>query len=95
MLGNVDAHFEMGRVFGAQMGWGDHCPLNYIGLIGDRMWVIGLDVTVGGAQRSDAAPVLDWMATALGADGPPALIFQHQHPFLCDIDVKDRNNCRN
>jgi 3',5'-cyclic AMP phosphodiesterase CpdA len=93
--GNVDDHRAMGRVFGAQMGWGDQRPLNCVGQVGTDLRVIGLDVTVAGAHHGDAAPVLDWLAATLDQDGPPALIFQHQHPFLCGIDDKDRNICRN
>jgi Icc protein len=92
--GNVDDHHEMGKVFGAKMGWGASRPLNCVGVVGDRVRVIGLDVTVAGAHHGEAAPVLDWLAAVLETDGPPALIFQHQHPFLCGIDGKDRNICR-
>ena len=38
-------------------------------------------------------PVLDWLARELNSGGPPALIFQHQHPFRSGIDGKDRNIC--
>ena len=93
--GNVDDHHEMAKVFGSQTGLRDRRPLNCIGRVGDTLQVIGLDVTVAGAHHGDAAPVLDWLANALDADGPPALIFQHQHPFPCGIDDKDRNICRN
>ncbi|MGV8831845.1 MAG: metallophosphoesterase [Devosia sp.] len=92
--GNVDDHHEMGKVFGVQMGWGNSRPFNCVGVVDDRVRVIGLDVTVAGAHHGEAAPVLDWLAAVLETDGPPALIFQHQHPFLCGIDGKDRNICR-
>ena len=93
--GNVDDHHEMARVFGVQTGLRAQRPLNCVGQIGDQLQVIGLDVTVAGAHHGDAAPVLDWLSNALDADGPPALIFQHQHPFPCGIDGKDHNICHN
>ncbi|MGV8854914.1 MAG: metallophosphoesterase [Devosia sp.] len=92
--GNVDDHHALHQVFGAKMGWSGSRPLNCVGQVGDRLRLIGLDVTVAGAHHGDAAPVLDWLATELQRPGPPALIFQHQHPFFCGIDGKDRNNCR-
>ena len=93
--GNVDDHVEMGKVFGPMMGWTSARPLNCVGVVGGDLRVIGLDVTVAGAHHGDAGPVLDWLAAELDKDGPPALIFQHQHPFPCGIDDKDRNICRN
>ncbi|HEV7345066.1 MAG TPA: metallophosphoesterase [Devosia sp.] len=92
--GNVDDHREMQRVFGDRFGWGEERPLNVSGLVGEgQLRVIGLDVTVAGAHHGDARPVLDWLGQELNSGGPPALIFQHQHPFLCGIDGKDRNIC--
>lgn len=93
--GNVDEPAAMFRVFGSSMGWSRGSRLNCVGEVGAELRVIGLDVTVAGAHHGDAAPVLDWLSASLEADGPPALIFQHQHPFLCGIDGKDRNICRN
>lgn len=93
--GNVDDHHGLYQTFGKQMGWSGARPFNSVGRVGDQLRVIGLDVTVAGAHHGDAAPVLDWLTAELNSDGPPALIFQHQHPFLCGIDGKDRNICRN
>ena len=93
--GNVDEHHEMARVFGAGPGMRAQRPLNCVGALGAELQVIGLDVTVAGAHHGDAGPVLSWLADALDEEGPPALIFQHQHPFACGIDNKDRNMCRN
>lgn len=93
--GNVDDHDEMFEVFGERFGWGGKRPFNCSGIVGDSLRVIGLDVTVAGAHHGDAGPVLDWLAAELNVGGPPTLIFQHQHPFMCGIDGKDRNNCRN
>lgn len=92
--GNVDDHGALQRAFGDRFGWTNERPLNVSGLIGtDELRVIGLDVTVAGAHHGDVRPVLDWLAHELDSGGPPALIFQHQHPFLCGIDGKDRNIC--
>ncbi len=93
--GNVDDHAALSRVFGTAMNWDSRRPLNCVGRIGEALRVIGLDVTVAGAHHGDAAPVLDWLTGVLDEAAPPALIFQHQHPFLCGIDDKDRNICRN
>ena len=93
--GNVDDHHALYHTFGQQMGWGGARPFNSVGLVGNGLRVIGLDVTVAGAHHGDAAPVLDWLEEELNSGGPPALIFQHQHPFLCGIDGKDHNICRN
>ena len=93
--GNVDDHAAMAAVFGSMMGWGDSRPLNCVANIGSALRVIGLDVTVPGVHHGEAGPVLGWLASTLETEGPPALIFQHQHPFLCGIDNKDRNICRN
>lgn len=93
--GNVDDHGELLPVFGDQMGWSGRRPHNCVGRLGDRLRVIGLDVTVAGAHHGDAGPVLDWLKAELSSGGPPALIFQHQHPFDCGLDGKDRNKCRN
>ena len=91
--GNVDEHGDMRRAFGERFGWNAEGKLNCTSRIGD-VRVIGLDVTVAGAHHGDALPVLDWLRAELNSGGPPALIFQHQHPFLCGIDGKDRNICR-
>lgn len=93
--GNVDMHAPMHKVFGARMGWSGQRPFNSSYALGDRLRVIGLDVTVVNAHHGDATPSLDWLTTELASGGPPALIFQHQHPFLCGIDGKDRNICHN
>jgi 3',5'-cyclic-AMP phosphodiesterase len=92
--GNVDDHHALYQTFGGQMGWSGARPFNCVGRVGDQLRVIGLDVTVAGAHHGDAAPVLDWLSGELNSGGPPALIFQHQHPFYCGIDGKDRNTCR-
>ena len=93
--GNVDEHDEMFEVFGERLGWTGERPFNCSGIVGDSLRVIGLDVKVAGAHHGDAGPVLDWLAAELNSGGSPALIFQHQHPFFCGIEGKDRNNCRN
>lgn len=92
--GNVDAHGEMRRTFGALYCWTADRPLNVVGRL-DGLRLIGLDVTVEGAHHGDAAPVLDWLADELANDPTPTLIFQHQHPFPTGIDNKDRNICFN
>lgn len=93
--GNVDQHDDMRREFGERFGWPEgQRALNCSGRVGTALRVIGLDVTVEGAHHGDAEPVLDWLAGELDAGGPPALIFQHQHPFRCGIDGKDQNMCR-
>lgn len=93
--GNVDEHGDMRRVFGGRFGWPEAGrALNCSGQAGSALRVIGLDVTVAGAHHGDALPVLEWLARELDTDGPPALIFQHQHPFRCGIEGKDRNMCR-
>ena len=93
--GNVDDHGAMRREFGQRFDWpADERALNCSGRVGERLRVIGLDVTVQGAHHGDVVPVLDWLAAELNAGGPPALIFQHQHPFRCGIDGKDQNMCR-
>jgi 3',5'-cyclic-AMP phosphodiesterase len=94
--GNVDEHGDMRREFGQRFGWPEEAwTLNCSGRVGDSLRVIGLDVTVAGAHHGDATPVLEWLAVELNAGGPPALIFQHQHPFKCGIEGKDHNMCRN
>lgn len=90
--GNMDDHGQMLEVFGDLYGWPSPRPLNVSGSVGD-LRLIGLDVTVAGAHHGDARPVLDWLARELNSGGPPALIFQHQHPFRTGIDGKDRNIC--
>lgn len=90
--GNVDDHPALLAVFGDRFGWTEERPLNVSGAIG-ALRVVGLDVTVAGAHHGDARPVLEWLAGELNSGGPPALVFQHQHPFLCGIDGKDRNIC--
>lgn len=92
--GNVDDHHALYQVFGAEMKWAGSRPFNCVGNVGDSLRVLGLDVTVAGAHHGDAAPVLDWLAAELDNGGAPVLIFQHQHPFFCGIDGKDRNHCR-
>lgn len=94
--GNVDEHGEMRREFGQRFDWPEEGrTLNCSGRAGGRLRIIGLDVTVAAAHHGDAAPVLEWLAVELNAGGPPALIFQHQHPFKCGIEGKDQNMCRN
>lgn len=93
--GNVDDRGDLKQVFGPQFGWSDGGPLNIVGQVGDRLRLIGLDVTVVGAHHGDAEPVLEWLAGQLNRSGPPALIFQHQHPYHTGIDGKDRNMCFN
>lgn len=91
--GNVDNHREMRVAFGRRFGWPDEGHLNCVARVGSNLRVIGLDVTVAGAHHGNAVPVLEWLAAELNRGGPPALIFQHQHPFLCGIGGKDRNIC--
>lgn len=92
--GNVDNHRLMLAAFGDRFGWSEERPLNVSARLGgDALRVIGLDVTVAGVHHGDARPVLDWLASELNSGGPPALIFQHQHPFPTGIDGKDRNIC--
>lgn len=92
--GNVDDHSDMRQAFGERFGWTSDRPLNVAGEV-DGLRLIGLDVTVEGAHHGDAGPRLDWLAAELVASDLPALIFQHQHPFLTGIDGKDRNICFN
>lgn len=89
--GNVDDHSLMRSELGDRFGWQADRPLNVSARLGD-LQIIGLDVTVDGAHHGDAGPVLGWLGEHL-QDGVPALIFQHQHPFACGIDGKDRNMC--
>lgn len=93
--GNVDDPEIMRSVFGDRFGWPADGKLNCAADISSELRVIGLDVTVTGAHHGDAAPVLEWLEAELKSGKPPALIFQHQHPFRCGIDGKDRNMCRN
>ena len=93
--GNVDDHSGLRRSFGDKHAWGETGPLCSTLQVGNSLRVIGLDVTVAGAHHGDAGPILEWLRTELNSGGPPALVFQHQHPFYCGIDGKDRNNCRN
>lgn len=93
--GNVDDPAIMRRVFGDRFTWPDAGKLNCSAGISREVRVIGLDVTVSGAHYGDAGPILDWLAAELNTGGPPALIFQHQHPFFCGIDGKDHNICHN
>jgi 3',5'-cyclic-AMP phosphodiesterase len=90
--GNVDDHGQMREAFGDRFGWNRDRPLNVVGRL-EGLRVIGLDVTVEDAHHGDAAPVLEWLGHELGSDATPTLIFQHQHPFPCGIDNKDRNIC--
>ncbi len=92
--GNVDEHGALLATFGGRMGWTTPRPLSVAGEAGP-LRLLGLDVTVSGAHHGDAAPVLTWLEEQLSADERPALIFQHQHPFPCGIDGKDRNICFN
>lgn len=92
--GNVDEHGDMRREFGERFGWTEDRPLNCVGRVGAELRLVGLDVTVAGAHHGDAMPVLEWLAEELNAGGPPVLMFQHQHPFRCGIEGKDRNICR-
>lgn len=91
--GNVDDREAMRRVFGAGHGWGSEGQLNGVTTLGSEMRAIGLDVTVTGEHYGDVRPSLDWLRRELNSGGAPALIFQHQHPFLCGIDGKDRMIC--
>jgi 3',5'-cyclic AMP phosphodiesterase CpdA len=93
--GNVDDPAAMRQAFGSRFDWPQDGKLNCSAKLGEELRVIGLDVTVAGAHHGDAAPVLEWLEAELSSGGPPALIFQHQHPFLCGIDGKDRNICYN
>lgn len=93
--GNVDDPSNMRHAFGDQMRWPGEGKLNCSAPIGSELRLIGLDVTVRGAHHGDAAPVLHWLEAELNSGGPPVLIFQHQHPFSCGIDGKDRNICFN
>lgn len=92
--GNVDDHGDMRQAFGERFGWTSDRPLNVVGEV-EGLRLIGLDVTVEGGHHGDAAPHLDWLTAQLAASDLPALIFQHQHPFLTGIDGKDRNTCFN
>jgi 3',5'-cyclic-AMP phosphodiesterase len=93
--GNVDAPPQMRRAFGDRFNWPEEGKLNCAGIIGARLRVIGLDVTVQGAHHGDAQPVLTWLEAELASSNLPSLIFQHQHPFMSGIDGKDRNFCHN
>jgi 3',5'-cyclic AMP phosphodiesterase CpdA len=93
--GNVDDPSEMRRAFGDRFDWPQEGKLNCLAKLDEKLRVIGLDVTVAGSHHGDAGPVLDWLGSELNSGGPPALIFQHQHPFICGIDGKDRNICYN
>lgn len=89
--GNVDDREAMRVVFGG-LPTG---PLNSVVTVADRLRLVGLDVTVAGAVHGDAAPVIDWLERELNSDGPPALIFLHQHPFNCGMDEYETIDCRN
>jgi 3',5'-cyclic-AMP phosphodiesterase len=90
--GNVDARDDMRRAFGDSITWAEEGALcGVLSLQGFRL--IGLDVTVPGAHHGDARPILPWLEAELARESQPTLIFQHQHPFLCGIDGKDRNIC--
>jgi 3',5'-cyclic AMP phosphodiesterase CpdA len=93
--GNVDDPASLRRVFGERFDWPADGKLNCSGVVGAEMRVIGLDVTVRGAHHGDAQPVLGWLDAELASSCLPSLIFQHQHPFMCGIDGKDRNFCHN
>ena len=90
--GNADDVPTMRRAFADRFGWGEGDRLNVVGDLG-ALRVIGLDVTVEGRGHGDAAPVLDWLGKQLNTGGAPALVFLHQHPFICGIDNADRNHC--
>jgi Icc protein len=91
--GNVDDREKLRGAFGDLHDWVEAGPLNSSVSAGD-LRLVGLDVTVPGAHHGEAGQVLDWLkATLPGSDGP-TIIFQHQHPFLCGIDGKDKNICR-
>jgi 3',5'-cyclic-AMP phosphodiesterase len=92
--GNVDDRGQLREAFGDSHDWADAGPLNHAAVIGG-IKIIGLDVTVPGAHHGDAAPVLPWLRKQLATGSEPTMIFQHQHPFLCGIDNKDRNICFN
>jgi Icc protein len=92
--GNVDDHHQMYEAFAPRFGWPSARPLCVSTSVGG-LRLIGLDVTVENAHHGDAAPVLEWLEGHLRADPSPTLIFQHQHPFRCGIDGKDRNICFN
>lgn len=93
--GNVDDPAKMRQVFQDRFGWTAGGKLNCVGSLGTQLRVIGLDVTVEGAHHGDAGPILSWLEAELASSSVPALIFQHQHPFMCGIDGKDRNYCHN
>lgn len=93
--GNVDDPAALRRVFAERFNWPADGKLNCSGVVGDQMRVIGLDVTVTGAHHGNAQPVLGWLGDELASSSLPSLIFQHQHPFMCGIDGKDRNFCHN
>lgn len=93
--GNVDDPAKMRNVFHDRFGWRAEGKLNCVGSLGTQLRIIGLDVTVQGAHHGDAGPILPWLEAELASSSVPALIFQHQHPFMCGIDGKDRNYCHN
>jgi 3',5'-cyclic AMP phosphodiesterase CpdA len=93
--GNVDDPELMRQAFGDRFDWQGQGKLNCVGVLGAGLRVIGLDVTVQGAHHGDAQPVLRWLEAELASSSVPSLIFQHQHPFMCGIDGKDRNYCYN
>lgn len=92
--GNADDLSTMRQTFADLFGWSEGDRLNVVGQVGG-LRVIGLDVTVPLAAHGDAGPVLDWLDEQLNSGGAPALIFMHQHPFMCGVDNKDRNHCYN
>lgn len=93
--GNVDDPPALRRVFAERFGWSAGDKLSCSGVVGGQMRVIGLDVTVRGAHHGDAEQVLEWLEAELASSSLPSLIFQHQHPFMCGIDGKDRHHCYN
>jgi len=92
--GNVDDRDLLREVFHQDGVSTESGPFNSVATIGGAMRLIGLDVTVPGAHHGDAAPILPWLREQLNSGGAPALIFMHQHPFMCGIDNKDKNKCR-
>jgi 3',5'-cyclic-AMP phosphodiesterase len=91
--GNVDDPQMLRQVFGASHEWAEGESLHGITKLGPDLRVIGLDVTVPGEHYGDARPALGWLERQLNSGGPPALIFQHQHPFPTGIDGKDKFIC--
>ena len=92
--GNVDDRELLREAFHQPGVSTENGPFNSVATVGGAVRLIGLDVTVPGAHHGDAAPILPWLREQLNCGGAPALIFMHQHPFMCGIDKKDKNKCR-